>query len=135
MKEVKIIFKRMLITIFSVFIYGIIFQIKYVYIGCTSGCLVALLNFYLLSKDVKNITFTRNIKYAKRVAFLGYLKRYFIYMAYLGGLIYFLGFDFFVSGVIGLFAVRFNIYILIISEKIKNFYNKCRKNDMRKEDI
>ncbi len=126
MKEVEIIFKRMLITIFLVFIYGIIFQIKYVYIGCTSGCLVALLNFYLLSKDVKNITFTRDAKYAKRIAVLGYLKRYFIYMTYLGGLIYFLGFNFFISGVIGLLSVRFNIYILVISEKIKKFHSKYK---------
>lgn len=126
MEDVKIIFKRMIITIILVLLYGLIFQIKYVYIGCVSGCLVALLNFYLLSEDVKNIAYIKDVKYAKRVAVLGYLKRYFIYMVYLGIVIYFLGFNFFISGVIGLFSVRFNIYILIISEKIKKFSSKYK---------
>lgn len=126
MEEVKIIFKRMIITIILVLLYGVIFQIKYVYIGCTSGCLVALLNFYLLSENVKSIAYIKDTSYAKRVAVLGYLKRYFIYMLYLGVLIYFLGFDFFISGVVGLFSVRVNIYILIISEKLKKIMKNIK---------
>ncbi len=128
MEEVKIIFKRMIMTTIILFLYGIIFQIKYIYFGCVSGCLVALLNFYLLSQNVKAVAYTKDVKYAKKIAILGYLKRYFIYMIYLALIIYCLGFNFFIAGIIGLLMLKFNIYILIISEKIKKFHNKQKNN-------
>lgn len=75
----------------------------------------------MLSTDVKSIAYTKDQKIAKRIALIGFLKRYFLYIIYLAIILHFLDFKYFISAVIGLFNTRFNIYIIALENKIKKF--------------
>lgn len=126
MEDIKKLFKRMAITSLIFLIAGLITKNSYVLIGLVSGSIISILSLYILSVDVKSIAFCKDHKVAKRIAILGYLKRYFLYMIYLGAIIYFLDLKYFISAIIGLFNVRFNIYILLLEERINKFRKRTK---------
>lgn len=119
MEDVKKLFKRMAITAIAFLIYGLVIRNEYVVIGLVSGCVISILSLYMLSLDVKSIAYTKDQRIARKIAVIGALKRYFIYLAYLTAILYFLNFKYFISAAIGLFNARFNIYIIAIENKIK----------------
>lgn len=121
MKEIKKLFKRMFITVILFLIYGLLTKNSYILIGTVSGGMVAILSLYMLSQDVKAIAYSNDKSYAKRTAILGYTKRYILYILYLISILYFFDFKYFVSSIIGLLSVKFNIFIIAISQKFKNF--------------
>lgn len=124
MDDIKKLFKRMIITTIIFLVFGIITKNLHIIIGFVSGCIISILSLYILSVDVKAIAYSKEVKIAKRMAILSYLKRYVLYMVYLASILYFFDFKYFFSGVIGLFIVRFNIYLIVLEEKIK----KLKKN-------
>lgn len=119
MEDIKKLFRNLVITAIIYFIYGILINNKYVLLGTVSGVIIAIFNLYLLSMDIKTITYIADKNYAKKIALTGYIKRYAIYIIYLGSLIYFLGFRYFICGVIGLLSLKINIFLLIFFKKIK----------------
>lgn len=127
MEDIKILFRNLWITAIIYFIYGILINNKYVLLGAVSGVIIAIFNLYLLSMDIKAISYITDKNYAKRISFLGYMKRYTIYIIYLGVLIYFLEFNYFICGVIGLLSTKINIFLLVFSKKINFIKNKNRK--------
>lgn len=120
MEEIRKLFKRMFITVIIFLIYGLVTANKHILLGTVSGGLVAILSLYILSVNVKSIAYSQDVRYAKKIAILGYTKRYILYILYLVSILYFLDFKYFVAGIIGLLSVKANIYILVISEKLKN---------------
>ena len=76
----------------------------------------------MLSLDSKAITYTKDIKVAKRIAYIGYAKRYFLHLLFLGTLLYFTNdFKLFLSGFIGTLNVKLSIYFINIFKKFKSF--------------
>lgn len=124
MEDIRKLFKRMILTAVIFLIFGIITKNPHIIIGFVSGCIISILSLYILSVDVKAIAYSKDVKVAKRMAILGYLKRYVIYMIYLASILYFFDFKYFFSGVIGLLVVRFHIYLIVLEEKIKKFKKK-----------
>lgn len=124
MEDIKRLFRNLVITAIIYFIYGILINNKYVLLGTVSGVIITIFNLYLLSIDIKTITYIKDKNYAKRIAFTGYIKRYVIYIIYLGSLIYFLGFKYFICGVIGLLSIKINIFLLVFFKKIKFIKNR-----------
>ena len=43
----------------------------------------------MLSQDSKAIAYSKDVKVAKRIAYIGYAKRYFLHLLFLGILLYF----------------------------------------------
>lgn len=121
MEDIKKLFNRMIIVTIIFLIYGLVIRNKYVLVGLVSGCIISILSLYMLSTDVKSIAYTKDQKIAKRIALIGFLKRYFLYIIYLAIILHFLDFKYFISAVIGLFNTRFNICIIALENKIKKF--------------
>lgn len=121
MEEIKKLFKRMGITSLIFLALGIITRNNYVLLGLFSGSVISILSLYLLSIDVKSIAYCKEHKLARRIAVFGYLKRYVLYIIYLGGILYFLDFKYFISAIIGLLSIRLNIYLILLEDKLKKF--------------
>lgn len=120
MEEVKGLFKRTIIVTIACIVLGLITRNIFLLFGISGGCAVSIVSLYLLSQDVKAISYCRDVRTAKRIAYSGYAKRYFLYLAFLAVLIYFFDdFKVFLGGAIGLMNVKFNIYFMAVLEKIK----------------
>ena len=121
MEEVKKLFKITIIVTIIFFLLGLIFQDKYLLFGLSGGCTVSVIALYMLSLDSKAITYTKDIKVAKRIAYIGYAKRYFLHLLFLGTLLYFTNdFKLFLSGFIGTLNVKLSIYFINIFKKFKS---------------
>jgi ATP synthase I chain len=122
MENIKKIFKIVIINTIICFLIGLIFQSKYLFLGMSGGCIISVLSFYLLALDSKAIAYTNDIKAAKKIAYFGYARRYFLHMIFLGLLLYLTNdFKLFLSGFIGTLNVKLTIYFMNVLEKIKKY--------------
>ncbi|WP_336184469.1 ATP synthase subunit I [Fusobacterium polymorphum] len=121
MEEIKKLFKITIIVTTITFLLGLIFQNKYLLFGISGGCAISVIALYMLSQDSKAIAYSKDVKVAKRIAYIGYAKRYFLYLLFLGILLYFTNdFQLFLSGFIGTLNVKLSIYFISILKKIKS---------------
>ena len=121
MEEIKKLFKITIIVTIVTFLLGLIFQNKYLLFGISGGCTISVIALYMLSLDSKAISYTKDVKIAKKIAYIGYAKRYFLHLLFLGTLLYFTNdFQLFLSGFIGTLNVKFSIYFMSILEKVKS---------------
>ena len=125
MEEIKKLFKITIIVTVVTFLLGLIFQNKYLLFGISGGCAISVIALYMLSQDSKAIAYSKDVKVAKRIAYIGYVKRYFLHLLFLGALLYFTNdFQFFLSGFIGTLNVKLSIYFMSILKKIKSLLIK-----------
>ena len=121
MEEIKKLFKITIIVTTVTFLLGLIFQNKYLLFGISGGCAISVIALYILSQDSKAIAYSKDVKVAKRIAYIGYAKRYFLHLLFLGILLYFTNdFQLFLSGFIGTLNVKLSIYFISILKKIKS---------------
>ena len=121
MEEIKKLFKITIIVTTVTFLLGLIFQNKYLLFGISGGCAISIIALYMLSQDSKAIAYSKDVKVAKRIAYIGYAKRYFLHLLFLGILLYFTNdFQLFLSGFIGTLNVKLSIYFISILKKIKS---------------
>ena len=121
MEEIKKLFKITIIVTTVTFLLGLIFQNKYLLFGISGGCAISVIALYMLSQDSKAIAYSKDVKVAKRIAYIGYAKRYFLHLLFLGALLYFTNdFQLFLSGFIGTLNVKLSIYFMSILKKIKS---------------
>lgn len=121
MEEIKKLFKITIIVTVVTFLLGLIFQNKYLLFGISGGCAISVIALYMLSQDNKAIAYSKDVKVAKRIAYIGYAKRYFLHLLFLGILLYFTNdFQLFLSGFIGTLNVKLSIYFMSILKKIKS---------------
>ena len=131
MEEIKKLFKITIIVTTITFLLGLIFQNKYLLFGISGGCAISVIALYMLSQDSKAIAYSKDVKVAKRIAYIGYAKRYFLHLLFLGILfhtlvlisilLYFTNdFQLFLSGFIGTLNVKLSIYFMSILKKIKS---------------
>lgn len=121
MEEIKRLFKITIIVTTITFLLGLIFQNKYLLFGISGGCAISVIALYMLSQDSKAIAYSKDVKVAKRIAYIGYAKRYFLHLLFLGILLYFTNdFQLFLSGFIGTLNVKLSIYFISILKKIKS---------------
>ena len=121
MEEIKKLFKITITVTIIAFLLGLIFQNKYLLLGISGGCLISVVSLYMLSLDSKAISYSKDIKTAKRIAYVGYAKRYCLHLIFLGVLLYFTNdFQLFLSGFIGLLNIKLSIYFMTILKKIKS---------------
>ncbi|BEO96289.1 hypothetical protein ABVN58_12270 [Fusobacterium polymorphum] len=121
MEEIKKLFKITIIVTTITFLLGLIFQNKYLLFGISGGCAISVIALYMLSQDSKAIAYSKDVKVAKRIAYIGYAKRYFLHLLFLGILLYFTNdFQLFLSGFIGTLNVKLSIYFISILKKIKS---------------
>ena len=121
MEEIKKLFKITIIVTTVTFLLGLIFQNKYLLFGISGGCAISVIALYMLSQDNKAIAYSKDVKVAKRIAYIGYAKRYFLHLLFLGILLYFTNdFQLFLSGFIGTLNVKLSIYFISILKKIKS---------------
>ena len=121
MEEIKKLFKITIIVTVVTFLLGLIFQNKYLLFGISWGCAISVIALYMLSQDSKAIAYSKDVKVAKRIAYIGYAKRYFLHLLFLGILLYFTNdFQLFLSGFIGTLNVKLSIYFISILKKIKS---------------
>ena len=121
MEEIKKLFKITIIVTTVTFLLGLIFQNKYLLFGIFGGCGISVIALYMLSLDSKAITYSKDVKVAKRIAYIGYAKRYFLHLLFLSILLYFTNdFQLFLSGFIGTLNVKLSIYFISILKKIKS---------------
>ena len=124
MEEIKKLFKITIIVTTVTFLLGLIFQNKYLLFGISGGCAISVIALYMLSQDSKAIAYSKDVKVAKRIAYIGYAKRYFLHLLFLGILLYFTNdFQLFLSGFIGTLNVKLSIYFINILKKVKSFLN------------
>ena len=122
MEEIKKLFKITITVTIVTCLLGLIFQNKYLLFGISGGCAVSVIALYMLSLDSKAITYSKNIKIAKRIAYIGYAKRYFLHFIFLAVLLYFFkDFKIFLSGFIGTLNVKLTIYTMNALERIKKY--------------
>ncbi len=121
MEEIKKLFKITIIVTIVTCLLGSIFQNKYLLFGISGGCAISVIALYMLSLDSKTIVYSKDVKVAKRIAYIGYAKRYFLHLLFLGTLLYFTNdFQLFLSGFIGTLNVKLSIYFMNILRKIKS---------------
>ena len=121
MEEIKKLFKITIIVTTVTFLLGLIFQNKYLLFGISGGCAISVIALYMLSQDSKAIAYSKDVKVAKRIAYIGYAKRYFLHLLFLGILLYFTNdFQLFLSGFIGTLNVKLSIYFMSTLKKIKS---------------
>ena len=122
MEEIRALFKRTIIITIVCVILGVITRNTSLLFGISGGSIVSILSLYMLSLDVKAISYCRDTKTAKRIAYSGYAKRYFLHLLFLGALLYFTNdFRFFLSGFIGTLNVKLTIYTMNVLERIKKY--------------
>ena len=125
MEEIKKLFKITITVTIVTCLLGLIFQNKYLLFGISGGCGISVIALYMLSLDSKAITYSKDVKVAKRIAYIGYAKRYFLHLLFLGTLLYFTNdFKLFLSGFIGTLNVKLSIYFMSILKKIKSLLIK-----------
>ena len=125
MEEIKKLFKITIIVTTVTFLLGLIFQNKYLLFGISGGCAISVIALYMLSQDSKAIAYSKDVKVAKRIAYIGYAKRYFLHLLFLGILLYFTNdFQLFLSGFIGTLNVKLSIYFISILKKINSLLIK-----------
>jgi len=125
MGEIKKLFKITITVTIIFFLLGLIFQNKYLLFGISGGCFVSVIALYMLSLDSKAIAYSKDVKIAKKIAYIGYAKRYFLHLLFLGALLYFTNdFQLFLSGFIGTLNVKLSIYFMSILKKIKSLLIK-----------
>ena len=125
MEEIRKLFKITIIVTTVTFLLGLIFQNKYLLFGISGGCAISVIALYMLSQDSKAIAYSKDVKVAKRIAYIGYAKRYFLHLLFLGILLYFTNdFQLFLSGFIGTLNVKLSIYFMSILKKIKSLLIK-----------
>ena len=90
MEDIKNLFKKTIIVTIVCFLLGLVFQNKYLLFGISGGCAISVIALYMLSVDTKAIIYSKDIKTAKRIAYIGYAKRYFLHFIFLAVLLYFL---------------------------------------------
>ena len=122
MEEIKKVFKHSIITEIAILTYGLVFQVKEIYIGMFSGAVVSLLAFYLICMDVKKIVASGDGSYKRGI--IGYLQRYAIYIIYLGVIAKFFGLSMIISSGLGLLNVKGNILLIALSDKILKIRDK-----------
>jgi len=121
MEDIKNLFKKTIIVTIVCFLLGLVFQNKYLLFGISGGCAVSVIALYMLSVDTKAIIYSKDVKTAKRIAYIGYAKRYFLHFIFLLVLLYFTNdFQLFLSGFIGTLNVKLSIYFMSILKKIKS---------------
>ena len=121
MEEIRKLFKITIRVTVVTFLLGLIFQNKYLLFGISGGCAISVIALYMLSQDSKAIAYSKDVKVAKRIAYIGYAKRYFLHLLFLGILLYFTNdFQLFLSGFIGTLNVKLSIYFMNILKKIKS---------------
>ena len=121
MEEIKKLFKITIIVTIVTCLLGLIFQNKCLLFGISGGCAISVIALYMLSQDSKAIAYSKDVKVAKRIAYIGYAKRYFLHLLFLGILLYFTNdFQLFLSGFIGTLNVKLSIYFISILKKIKS---------------
>ncbi|MCG6843507.1 ATP synthase subunit I [Fusobacterium nucleatum] len=121
MEEIKKLFKITIIVTIVTCLLGLIFQNKYLLFGISGGCAISVIALYMLSLDSKTIAYSKDVKIVKRIAYIGYAKRYFLHLLFLGTLLYFTNdFQLFLSGFIGTLNVKLSIYFMNILRKIKS---------------
>ena len=122
MEDIKNLFKKTIIVTIVCFLLGLFFQNKYLLFGISGGCTISVIALYMLSVDTKAIVYSKDIKTAKRIAYIGYAKRYFLHFIFLTVLLYFFkDFKLFLSGFIGTLNVKLTIYTMNVLEKIKKY--------------
>lgn len=121
MKQIKKIIKRGMITSIIIFIYGLFLRNSVVYTGMFVGSLVSVLTFYMLYVDATNIVLTSKLK---KQVFINYGKRYFLWLLTFIAMGYFGKLEYIVATAVGMFNIRFNIFLFVIQDKI----TKNRKN-------
>lgn len=124
MEIIQKIFKNAFITSLLILVYGIISQSNLIYIGMLGGSLLSILGFYMIALDSKRTIYSSS---PMKAGVLGYLKRYFIYAIFLGVLTKYFGISMLVCSAIGLLNIKFNIFILTLSENILRFKEKHLK--------
>lgn len=121
MEEIKKLFKITIIVTIVTCLLGLIFQNKYLLFGISGGCAISVIALCMLSLDSKAIAYSKDVKVAKRIAYIGYAKRYFLHLLFLGALLYFTNdFQLFLSGFIGTLNVKLSIYFMNVLRKIKS---------------
>lgn len=125
MKQVKIIFRNAIIVSAVILLYGVIFQIKEVYIGTFLGSVVSILCFYLLCRDTKATVLSKS---PSKFAVINYMKRYFICALFLGILGYYGKLPLLLSGALGLLNIKLNIMFLTLFNYILRFKEKHLKD-------
>ena len=121
MEEIKKLFKITIIVTIVTCLLGLIFQNKYLLFGISGGCAISVIALYMLSLDSKTIAYSKDVKIVKRIAYIGYAKRYFLHLLFLGTLLYFTNdFQLFLSGFIGTLNVKLSIYFMNVLRKIKS---------------
>ncbi len=122
MEDIKNLFKKTIIVTIVCFLLGLVFQNKYLLFGISGGCAISVIALYMLSVDTKAIIYSKNIKTAKRIAYIGYAKRYFLHFIFLAVVLYFFkAFKIFLSGFIGTLNVKLTIYTMNALERIKKY--------------
>ena len=71
----KIYFKKTIITTIICFLLGLVFQNKYLFFGIGGGCAISVIALYLISVDSKAITYSKDVKVAKRIAYIGLCQK------------------------------------------------------------
>lgn len=121
MQDLKKVFKTSGKTSAVIFIYGVIVQSNIVYLGMFLGSLISILSLYMMAIDAKKIIYSSN---PKKIMLLGYLKRYAIYLFFLGVMVKLWGLPMLIGSAIGLLNTKFNIYFLTFSENIYKLKKK-----------
>ena len=108
MEEIRTLFKRTIIITIVCVVLGVITRNTSLLFGISGGS--------------KAISYCRDTKTAKRIAYSGYAKRYFLYIGFLAVLLYFFDdFKVFLGGAIGMLNVKFNIFFMVALEKVKKY--------------
>ena len=121
MEEVKKIFRNSILTSLIILIIGVVFNERLLYIGIFIGSLIAVLGFYMMCTESRKIIYSDS---PKKVAIIGYFKRYAIYAFSLGIIAKYFGLPMLICSVVGLMNIKINIFICIIFENIVRFRNK-----------
>lgn len=121
MEELKRIFKNSLRTSIVILIYGLLTRNSVMYIGFFMGSLVSVLGLYMMTVDAKKIIYSKN---GKRIATLGYLKRYILYGLFLLIMVKLSGLPMMLGSTIGLLNVRLNICYIVVSNNIKKWKDR-----------
>lgn len=121
MEQLKKIIKNAFITSLVVLVYGILTKSELLYIGVFLGCLVSVLGFYMTIIDAQNSIYSKS---PMKSSVIGYLKRYMVYGIFLTIATKYYGLPMLISSAIGLLNIKFNIWIITLSENIKKFKEK-----------
>lgn len=121
MQDLKRIFKNSLKTSVGVLIYGLVMRSEIIYMGMFIGSLISVLALYMMTMEAKKIIYSNS---PKKIAILGYLKRYILYGLFLGIMSKYYGLPMLIGSATGLLNVKINISLITLSENIKKYMRK-----------